>query len=151
MEKKSKEKNQIFLPTSLLDDIEFDELDKELELSPISKGNNSTNKSNYILFWIYFIFYLVANNLNEASYIPNDKILINNNNLTCSDENGNNTIQFSNPHEDLFHNFTNSNKIDFPQNINENNNNLNFNYINNNKFNSINNQTKKCETFDIKK
>ena len=76
MEKKSKEKNQILLPTSLMDDIEFDELDKELEFSPISQGNDSTNKSNYILFLIYFIFILVTNNLNEASYIPNEKILI---------------------------------------------------------------------------
>ena len=50
MEKKSKEKNEIFLPTSLMDDIEFDELDKELEFTPISEGNNSTNKSKRILF-----------------------------------------------------------------------------------------------------
>ena len=153
MEKKSKEKNQILLPTSLMDDIEFDELDKELEFSPISQGNDSTNKSNYILFLIYFIFILVTNNLNEASYIPNEKILINNNNITYSDENGNNMIQFSNPHENLFHNFTNQNEIDFSQNINKNNNNLNyelnFNYFNNNNFNSINNHTNKYEHFDI--
>ena len=50
MEKKSKEKNEIFLPTSVMDDIEFDELDKELEFTPISEGNNSTNKSKRILF-----------------------------------------------------------------------------------------------------
>ena len=124
MEKKSKEKNQIFLPKSLIDDIEYDELDKELEFTPISNGNNSTNKSNLILYFNRLYFYLVTNNLNEDSYIPNEKILFNNNDLTYSDEHGNNTIQFSNPNENLFHNFSNSDEIDFLQNINENNDNL---------------------------
>ena len=153
MEKKSKEKNQIFLPKSLIDDIEYDELDKELEFTPISNGNNSTNKSNLILYFNRLYFYLVTNNLNEDSYIPNEKILFNNNDLTYSDEHGNNTIQFSNPNENLIHNFSNSDEIDFLQNINENNDNLNYklnlNYFNNNNFNSINNPNKKYETFDI--
>ena len=153
MEKKSKEKNEIFLPTSLMDDIEFDELDKELEFTPVSEENNSTNKSKHILYFNFFAFNLVTKNLNDVSFIPNEKMLINNNNFTYSDENWNNTKQFSNPQENLFHNFTNSNEIDFPQNITENNDNLNFNlnsnFFNNKNFNSINKPNNKYETFDI--
>ena len=48
MENESNEKNKIFLPTSLINDIEYDELDKKLEFKPDSKGNISTNKSKYI-------------------------------------------------------------------------------------------------------
>ena len=82
-------------------------------------------------------------------------MLINNNNLVYSVEKGSNTIQFSKPHENEnpFHNITNLNENYFPQNINENNDNLNYklnsNFFNNSNFNSINNQTKQNEKFDI--
>ena len=50
MEKKSKEKSEIFLPSSLMDDIDFDELDKELQFTSLSEVNNTSNQSNYLLF-----------------------------------------------------------------------------------------------------
>jgi hypothetical protein len=58
MEKKSKEKNEIFLPRALMDDIDFDELDKELQFTSISEGTSATNQSNYLLFYfIVFIYF----------------------------------------------------------------------------------------------
>ena len=134
MDKKSKEKSEILLPSFLMNDIEFDELDKELEFTSISEEKNSTNKSESILYFILFIFNLVTNNLNDASYILNGKMFADNNNLVYFKETESNSIQFSN------------------QNIKENNDNLNHklnsNFFNNN-FNLINNPTKKYETFDI--
>ena len=50
MEKVSKEKNEIFLPTSLINDLEYDELDKELEFTSNSETNTSINKSKNINF-----------------------------------------------------------------------------------------------------
>ena len=59
MENESNEKNKIFLPTSLINDIEYDELDKKLEFKPDSKGNISTNKSKYINLIIGINFLLI--------------------------------------------------------------------------------------------
>ena len=50
MEKKSKKKDETFLPTSLMDDIEYDQLDKELEFKPISEGDNVTSESKLYYF-----------------------------------------------------------------------------------------------------
>ena len=44
MEKKSKPKKETLLPTSLLNDIEYDELDKELQLSNIFENNDFQKK-----------------------------------------------------------------------------------------------------------
>ena len=54
MEKKSKKKDETFLPKSLMDDIEYDQLDKELEFQPISEGNNVTNESKLFYFKLIF-------------------------------------------------------------------------------------------------
>jgi len=50
MERKSHQKKETLLPTSLMEDIEFDELDKELQLKQIQENNEPTLKSIYILF-----------------------------------------------------------------------------------------------------
>ena len=50
MERKPHQKKETLLPTSLMEDIEFDELDKELQLKQIQENNEPTLKSIYILF-----------------------------------------------------------------------------------------------------
>lgn len=57
MDKESNEKNEIFLPTSLINDIEYDELDKELEFSPNPEGNTSSKKSKNIKVILIINFY----------------------------------------------------------------------------------------------
>lgn len=60
MEKKSKEKSEIFLPSSLMDDIDFDELDKELQFTSLSEVNNTTNQSNYLLYFNFFSLFIFS-------------------------------------------------------------------------------------------
>ena len=131
MEKVSKEKNEIFLPTSLINDIEYDELDKELEFTQNSERNSSINKSKNInfLFWINSIN-LVTKNLIDNSYFPNEKKLINNDNnnninLFYSVKNESNKIHYSNHYQNLFYNSNNIKESVVSQNIKENSNNNN--------------------------
>lgn len=50
MERKKIKKNENFLPTSLMEDIECDELDKELQSIDNLESNDSEIKCIYILF-----------------------------------------------------------------------------------------------------
>ncbi len=51
MERKPRQKKEVLLPTSLMEDIECDELDKELQLIQINENNEPKIKSIYILFY----------------------------------------------------------------------------------------------------
>ena len=55
MQVESIQKKEILLPTSLLEDIEFDQLDKELQSIQIKENNDPEIKGIYILF-IFYIF-----------------------------------------------------------------------------------------------
>ena len=57
MERKPRQKKEILLPTSLMEDIECDELDKELQLIQINENNEPKIKSIYILF--YFLHLII--------------------------------------------------------------------------------------------
>lgn len=57
MERKSRQKKEVLLPTSLMEDIECDELDKELQLIQINENNEPKIKSIYILF--YFLHLII--------------------------------------------------------------------------------------------
>jgi hypothetical protein len=57
MERKPRQKKEVLLPTSLMDDIECDELDKELQLIQINENNEPKIKSIYILF--YFLHLII--------------------------------------------------------------------------------------------
>lgn len=54
MERNRHKKKEILLPTSLVEDIECDELDKELQLIQIPENNENIIKSTYILFYNIF-------------------------------------------------------------------------------------------------
>jgi hypothetical protein len=57
MERKPRQKKEVLLPTSLMEDIECDELDKELQLIQINENNEPKIKSIYILF--YFLHLII--------------------------------------------------------------------------------------------
>ena len=57
MERKLRQKKEVLLPTSLMEDIECDELDKELQLIQINENNEPKIKSIYILF--YFLHLII--------------------------------------------------------------------------------------------
>ena len=57
MERKPPQKKEVLLPTSLMEDIECDELDKELQLIQINENNEPKIKSIYILF--YFLHLII--------------------------------------------------------------------------------------------
>jgi hypothetical protein len=57
MERKPSQKKEVLLPTSLMEDIECDELDKELQLIQINENNEPKIKSIYILF--YFLHLII--------------------------------------------------------------------------------------------
>jgi hypothetical protein len=48
MERKTPRKKENLLPRSLLEDIEYDELDKEMQLLHISDDNNKIKEGMYI-------------------------------------------------------------------------------------------------------
>ena len=53
MERKPPRKKENLLPTSLLEDIEYDELDKEMQLLHISDDNNKIKEGMYIFKFIF--------------------------------------------------------------------------------------------------
>ena len=55
MERKPRQKKEVLLPTSLMEDIECDELDKELQLIQINENNEPKIKSIYILFYFFHL------------------------------------------------------------------------------------------------
>ena len=54
MERKTHKKKEKLLPTSLLEDIEYDELDKEMQSKHIQENNESKINSISILFILIF-------------------------------------------------------------------------------------------------
>ena len=54
MERKPRKKKEMLLPSSLLEDIENDELDKEMQSSHIQENNESKINSISILFILIF-------------------------------------------------------------------------------------------------
>ena len=54
MKRKPRPKKEMLLPTSLIEDIEYDELDKEMQSKHIQENNESKINSISILFILIF-------------------------------------------------------------------------------------------------
>ena len=56
MERKTHKKKEKLLPTSLLEDIEYDELDKEMQSKQIQENNAPAIKGIFLLFNLNFFY-----------------------------------------------------------------------------------------------
>ena len=152
MEKKSKPKKEILLPSSLLNDIEYDELDKELQLSNAFECNDFPKNCKNNLYYLLFYYPLVPNEINDTSIKLNEKAPIyNNNNFPYFSENCINPNQLQNNENRIF-NSINSDKNDFLQNEYESNylkHNIHSKYINDFPSNLNIAQKAKPDGFDI--
>ena len=133
MEKKSKPKKETLLPTSLLNDIEYDELDKELQLSNIFENNDFQKKCKNNLYYLIFNYPLAQDEIKDSSIKLNEKAsLCNNINLLYFNENLIIPNQLP-KNENVIFNTINTDKNDLLQNERESNY-LNYdfhsNYIN---------------------
>ena len=56
MERKPLQKKEMLLPSSLLEDIEYDELDKEMQSKQIQENNELATKGIFLLFNLNFFY-----------------------------------------------------------------------------------------------
>ena len=56
MERKPRQKKEMLLPSSLLEDIEYDELDKEMQSKQIQENNEPAIKGIFLLFNLNFFY-----------------------------------------------------------------------------------------------
>ena len=54
MERKPRQKKEMLLPSSLLEDIEYDELDKEMQSKQIQENNEPAINGIFLLFNLIF-------------------------------------------------------------------------------------------------